>query len=949
VPARRTLLAIFLVSGACGLVYEVVWSRLLALAVGAEATAITAVVAAFMGGLALGAHLGGRLAARKGASPLRDYARIELALGLVCLLVPHAIAALGPLLQPAYAAFGPGPGFHAIRAVVCALVLVVPTTLMGATLPVLAPAISGEGPGALYAANTFGAVAGALVAGFVLIPDLGVSATNSLAASGSLSVGVAALFLSRGAPTPALPRSAGEGGTRPPGFALALLGFALSGAAAMAFQIAWTRAFAIILGPTTYAFSLILGAYILGHAIGSHRAARSAPRLAHPLATLAKLELLGAFAALAVVPLVDRLPATFVPSINRAASSFAIHAAAQFTVAFAVIALPAGLFGAAFALVTRALAREGDDGRTTGDAYAANAVGCVAGTILAALLLPRLGIGGTIGAAAAASGVSGALFALASTGLAPGKRLLSAAAALAAAVVAAKLPPWEPLRLNSGAYLYDATGHASGGSSPGDKVLFYGEGFSGSVLVARGQRNGALYMKLDGKVDAGTGAADMRTQLLLGHVPCLLTKRRPARALVVGLGSGVTLRAVVAHGVPSIDLVEIDPVLVEAVRHSPLEEVSHHALEKPGVRILVADARAVYSLERGSYDVIVSEPSNPWIAGIGNLFTREAFALARERLSEDGVFCQWVHAGYASSETFKLVLRTFLAVFPRAALYEVAPNTDYLLVGKKSGEDLAIDLAAASARFDAGVKEDLVALELEDALDVIGWHWALGPEALARFAGEGPLNTDDDARLEYLAPLAMRARLDLLRDPDFMAARSAPPLSGGTPEQQGALDRLVRARRLALEARAAAREQGMTPEDAGRVLDGVEQAIAADPGRGAARAILREADAVSLVGARAVVGFAPPLLARGTLLLERLASPREDVPGRRASPEEEARIGELRRNLARFSDFVPDLVELGQLLLKRDDRDGARRAFRDALEVDPAHGEARQLLEGLGR
>ncbi|MEZ0227755.1 MAG: fused MFS/spermidine synthase, partial [Planctomycetota bacterium] len=182
----RRVVAIYVLSGASGLVYEVVWSRLLALAVGAEATAVVAVLAAFMGGLAFGAFLGGRLAKRV-TRPLRDYGVIEIALAVVCLLVPWAISVLGGALAPAYAAFGPSLAFHVVRAALCALVLAVPTTLMGATLPVLA---KGGEAGVLYTANTFGAVIGALLAGFVLIPTLGVAATNALAAAGSLTVGL---------------------------------------------------------------------------------------------------------------------------------------------------------------------------------------------------------------------------------------------------------------------------------------------------------------------------------------------------------------------------------------------------------------------------------------------------------------------------------------------------------------------------------------------------------------------------------------------------------------------------------------------------------------------------------------------------------------------------------------------------------------------------------------
>lgn len=903
----RRVVAIYVLSGACGLIYEVVWSRLLALSVGAEATAVTAVLAAFMGGLALGAHLGGRLA-RKCTSPLRDYGRIELALGLVCLIVPAAIRALSPLLASAYAAFGPSLAFHVVRALLCGLVLVVPTTLMGATLPILA---RGGKAGALYAANTFGAVLGALLAGFVLVPSLGVAATNTLAALGSLTVGAAAIALGRGLAAPEEPPSEKARSTRLP-----LLGFALSGAAAMTFQLAWTRAFAIVLGPTTYSFSVMLAAYILGHAIGSQRAAARAEKLVHPLEILGVLISLAAVTALGVVPLVDWAPVYLVPTINKTASSFALHALTQFALAFAFVAIPAGLFGTAFALVTRRAA--------PGPAYAANSLGAVLGTLLGALLIPGIGIGRTLAAGAVLAAVAASVFALASEGQRARNFVL--ALAIMTACTATLLPRWEPLRLNSGAYLYGLTGSVTGGATS-DETLVYREGFSGAVLVARSHASGSLYLKIDGKVDAGTGAEDMRTQLLLGHLPCLVAREKPRRALVVGLGSGVTLRAVLAEDVPEVDLVEIEPVLVEAVRATPLHEVSRRALDAKGVRVLVADARAVYALERKSYDVIVSEPSNPWIAGVGNLFTKEAFALARERLAPGGVFCQWVHAGYASAETFKLVARTFLEVFPRASLFEVAPDTDYLLVAAREG-----DLGEGhEERFTPAVARDLELLELESARDVVAFHRALGPSELARFAGPGPVNTDDSACLEFLAPRAVTAHLDLLHDPDFARLRE----KGFTGRDD------------ALAALAGTRPEGMSHEDAWATLDRVEHALTED-GHGAARPLLRLAVAEAIAGARDR-GVAPAdLVDRGTRLLEVLWT--GGPPTRFGTPEDERELGVDFRNLAAHPSYVGDLMELGKLLLRaRGDRAAARKAVAVAYETDPSQPVVRGALMGLER
>lgn len=852
---RRALLAVYLASGAAGLVYEVVWSRLLGLAVGVEATAVTAVLAAFMGGLTLGSWLGGKLASRPGARPLRDYALLELAVGLACLATPEVIRGLVPLLRIAYADLGPGAAFDAVRAIACTLVLAVPATLLGATLPVLSPALvrpgedPGESLGGLYAANTFGAVVGALLAGFALIPRLGVARANEVAVGTSVLAGGLAWWLERRrasresvSPEPDATASAlpvGVGLTGPPlgraALAIVLVGFALSGAAGMAFQLAWTRALAVVLGPTTYTFSLIVAATILGHALGSARFASRARTFPRPLATLALAEVGAATIALASLPFFERAPEGLLPLVNGAAPGSLAHAAAEFFVAFPLVAGPAFLLGAAFPLVARATVRDlAKVGRTVGTAYAWNSIGAVAGTIAGgALFLPRCGIQGTVGAAAVLAALAGSAFLVAEPQLAPALRWLALVLPFAVfGVNRYAIPSWDPLRINSGAYLYaegsTAQVKARRGGGLHDERLFYREGFLGTVLVARGQRGG-LYLKLDGKVDAGTSTEDMRTQLLLGHVPCLVAPEEPAgqapvrRALLVGLGSGVTLRALRAAGVPEIDLVELDPNVVDAVKDTALEVVSRRALDDPGApRILVEDARAVLGFEPRAYDVIVSEPSNPWIAGVGNLFTRESFTLARERLSERGVFCQWVHAGYASRETFRLVARTFQSVFPDATLWEVFPNTDYLLLGARA--PLLLDAGKLAKRFGPPVQRDLSVLELRAPLDIL-WTYCMGPAELRAFAGDGPLNTDDDALLEHQAPGAMDGSYDALHDPSFLAGRRPPP---GAPEP------FEQARRTALLALRAAR----VPERALEALRAVEATERLDPGRGAARASL---------------------------------------------------------------------------------------------------------------
>ena len=315
--------------------------------------------------------------------------------------------------------------------------------------------------------------------------------------------------------------------------------------------------------------------------------------------------------------------------------------------------------------------------------------------------------------------------------------------------------------------------------------------------------------------------------------------------------------------------------------------------------------------------MIVSEPSNPWIAGIGNLFTRESFALARERLSERGVFCQWVHAGYASQDTFRLVARTFQSVFPDAALFEVFPDTDYLLVGARA--PLLLDSKKIAPRFTPEVARDLATLELREPLDVL-WSYCMGPAELRAFAGDGPLNTDDDALLEHLAPRAMDGAYDALHDPRFTSSRRPPP---------GVSEVFAEGQRTALLALRLA----PLPGRAVNTLRTIAMTESLDPGRGAARRALRGACGEVIKLARQE-GRAEDAL-RASVVLEAIARAGTD-PARRGSPADELAIAEARAAVALEPNDLAHEVQLVRLLAHgRGDLAGARLELEVAKSLDP--------------
>jgi len=760
----------FFLSGCAALLYEVLWLRLISLYGGHTAVAASAVLTAFMAGLALGACLGGRLADRVPRSRLPAlYGAIELSIGILGLASKPLIAWAGSVLlrsgvvdwQPWTQSLG--------CFLASAAVLLAPTTLMGATLPVLTRWVGrDEGRAAdrplslLYSLNTFGAVVGAAAAGFVLLPGLGVTRTLFIAAG--LNAACAAIAFNvpvRDAP----PEGRSERSTARRDI-LALL-FA-TGASAMVCEVAWTRAFALVLGSTVYAFSVMLTTFLLGLASGSlafHRVRRrrSAPGAFGLAVLLAGL----ALSVYAGIHSLAWLPYLFMRLGGFAALRPGLIHPIQFLLCASVMFVPTFLMGAAlpWAIAVAAPPRE-DIGRQTGAYYSANTAGSIAGSALAGLaLLPLWGVEPSLLASAWLYGAA-AFMALSASPLKP--RLKAAGGALlCAALLAASFlrPSWSPTLQDSGMFIYGpfygwvSDYRAFIDELSIDRVLFHKSGANATVAVMETQ-DGSRYMRINGKTDASEGE-DMNTQLLLGYMPLLLHPGRPRRALVVGLGSGVTAAALAADkGMGRVDVVEIEPVVAEAARF--FGAANRGVLDDPRVHLRFADARQFTASAGEPYDIITSEPSNPWIAGIAQLFTREAFEQASARLSEDGVFCQWFHGYFMSEDDFRLILRTFSKVFPHVLLMSHC-QADYFMLGSK--KPWAIDYPKIRGAFkdNARLREDLsrLGVGMDHPLAFLAWTYALGDADVRKYCGAGPIHTDDRPTLEFTAPRHFHAKRSL--------------------------------------------------------------------------------------------------------------------------------------------------------------------------------------------
>ncbi len=768
-PRHRALLGLFFLSGCAGLLYEVLWTRILSLSFGHTTWAVSTVLAVFMGGLALGSAWGGRLADRS-PSPLRLYALMELALGLLCLAVPALLGWTGALFLALLPRLpDPLAVQAAFQALLAAPVLLAPTALMGATLPILVRALA-AGPGGyarplslLYGINTLGAAAGAFLAGYLLLPRLGISAVNLLGVALNLAVGTAALALARGEARAPAPRpeespspepfeeSRGEGGFPP---ALAAAGFALTGAAAMIFQVAWTRALTLVIGSSTYAFSAVLVAVLLGIAAGSLLLTRRGrppawilPALAGGMALSAWLLLFG----------FDLLPGLFLFLFRGFTGDHAFLLAIQFLVAAVVVLIPATCSGAFFpCLAASALRPDRPLGEQTGRFYATNTVGSIAGSLAAGfLLVPFAGARWTL-----ALGILLALGVAAAFTLRLFPRRRAAIAVAAGGVAAAIIlsPGWDIRIMSGGAFVHAPMFLEEGGSfyrrAADANILFFREGISSTVTVTSPGTD-ELYLMVNGKTDASTHPEDMSTQFRLAYFPLLLHPR-PRRVAVVGLGSGITPGcAGMFREVKRIEVMEIEPAVVEAA--ALFGEYNLGILSDPRLRLRLGDARNLLQAGAGGWDVIISEPSNPWISGVSNLYSREFLTLGRERLADPGVFCLWIHSYGLAPDTFRLVVRTFREVFPRAALFRTSVG-DVALVGMKGDPGLPVP-SALSARLarNTEVVVPLVAAGL-DPQELFTSSLLLGPEGLRRLAGPGPVITDDHNRLEFLAPLSLYDR-----------------------------------------------------------------------------------------------------------------------------------------------------------------------------------------------
>ena len=752
---------IFIFSGASGLIYQVIWMRQLTLIFGSTVFATSTVLTAFMGGLALGSFYFGRKIDESTQSPLRIYALLEAGIGAFCLVWPLILAALGALYVLIHR--NVTSEFYTlslIRFVLTFGVLLIPSTLMGGTLPVLTRFFVkrleqlGTNIGILYALNTFGAVIGTVAAGFFLIEALGIRWTLGIGIAINFAVAAIAIVLARKALTTedasSQPEIVVEDKTLSPATQstesrkpkaeshLALWAIGISGFCALAYEVLWTRIMVFFLGSTTYAFATMLAAFLFGIALGSMLLARWVDRIKQPVAIFGIIQLAIGLFALILMPAFEGLYGMS----SALQSTFGASRFWTFFSCFLVMCLPTFLMGASFPLVTKIYTSNARQlGKSIGNVYAVNTVGSILGAFCAGfILIPLLGIRPSIVLTVALNSGIGCLLILKSRwqtetgkaflqGIGIGMPILNAGLA-----VILLLTVNQPLFLKSAIFKTQR---------PGDTLVDYNEEVDATVTTLKDDE-GVYRLYVDTNQAADASRWDSPSHRVIAHLPLLLHPR-PKRALVVGFGMGLTSHSITQHGV-KVEAIELSRGVLSAARKH-FAHVNENVFENPQFNYKLNDGRNHILMTKTKYDMISTGIIHPLVsAGSSNIYTADFYRLCRRILTEDGIMCQWVPLHRLPEAHYKMIVRTFIEVFPETTLwYKYTPDF-VILIGTREPLRINYKNFIDRARI-ASIREGLAADDL-DGMSLLD-SFMMGPETVRKYVGAGPIHTDNRPRLEF--------------------------------------------------------------------------------------------------------------------------------------------------------------------------------------------------------
>jgi spermidine synthase len=740
---QTVILLLYFFSGFSALVYEIVWARMLGLAVGTTVVAWAAVLAAYMGGMALGAAFGGRFADRT-ANPWRLFALCEAGIGIFGAMSPaimHSAQNLFLFVQPF---IGPSEAIQTMTRVVFAgVLLLIPTALMGCTLPAVSRMFFSKGRpfgrdlSVIYSVNTLGAVAGSLAAGFVLLPAIGMSASLCCAAAINGTVAVAAFFIIRSCPTagPLIEVSDKTAESSLPAWLLpSILG--CSGFCALAFEVLWSRGLVFFLSSTTYAFTTVLSIVLLGLAVGGMAAARiGAGNSRRTVAWIAALQLLAGCLGFASPFILQHIDQVIHFAENGIVLAWWQWTAVRYLVCFIIIFPPALCMGATFPLAIGASINSFfTAGRSVGYLSALNTIGGIAGALTAAfLLIPVAGIQRSFVIIAFFNCAAG--FAAVRAGIRCSLKTTAAGIAAAAVLLVFSIV----VIGRNPMVLYTRVVHRA--EHP-VAVVSYREDATASVAVLKNDRERLL--SIDGFNAAGTYRYEYMH--LLAHLPVVLSPS-PDTVLVICLGTGTTCGTAGLY--PSVKLVECVEISRAVIASAPyFSDVNHSAADNPKIRIIHDDGRNHLLRSRRHYDVITLEPMHPYLASATNLYSADFYRLCRERLSTHGVMAQWAPMHMLSPAEYRMLIASFVSVFPHTSLWFL--GTEGVLIG--TIDSLRIDIDSLKRRMSpVGPMGDFAKISLADPARLLSC-FLMDERRVREYVDNAPVISDDFPRIEFSAP-----------------------------------------------------------------------------------------------------------------------------------------------------------------------------------------------------
>ncbi len=778
------IIFLFILSGMCGLIYQVAWSKYLSLFIGSTAYSHMIVLASFMCGLAIGAYYWGKYV-DKIKNQLKLYGFLEIAIGLYCLIYPFIIGVCEDIFI-----FISTSTFIAdnqtillfLKFSISFITIIIPTFLMGGTLPILTKYFTsslseaGKSVATLYYVNSIGAVLGTGLAGFYLIKLYSLDGTVWIAAILNLAVGIVSFLIATKVIPETLPKvpstQVKEDSVQRyslKNIRIAISAAAISGFVAMLYELAWIRLLSNILGSSTYSFSVMLIAFISGIALGSWIVSLIIKRIKNLILFLGICQMGTAISMILMLPLYERLPyylLKYSSIFSNKPENFPLFLFFEFLYCFLIMIIPTTFSGMSLPVASRIASNDIKLlGKSIGGIFSINTIGTVIGALITGLvLIPSLGVKLSIEMGVVVNGLFG-LFILfwGVKYFSRWKIAIAVVFVLFALTYRIQFPKWNEYIWLTGAFrtifmdvVPTSFDEFREGNERGRKVLWYKEGLNANVGVLENEKGDTFQRSLviNGKADAST-IGDLATQVLLAQIPLMLS-HNSGDVLVIGLGSGITCGSALKHPLKSLDCVEISSEVVEC--NYFFSQENYHFMNDPRTKIVIDDAITFLKITPKKYHHIISEPSNPWIAGIGNLFSTEFFELCKRRLHPGGILTQWFHAYDVDDNVLRLVINTITKSFPVVSIWRVS-NADIIILASTSQTNLDFELLEEKFRTPslAGEMERITIPDIPSFLSI----QITTPANTATIFDGDIINSEKKPLLEFQSPITFFSRSNI--------------------------------------------------------------------------------------------------------------------------------------------------------------------------------------------